>query len=127
MNLADNIMRRQVTEGEDLEILTKIIQQNEGADDVIMDWALVVTWYKIRFKCSGNDWSDTETEDSFNWDNDRCFASFQLSVACGLERCFSIFNYFEVNGNPDHYYWYTHDFYCGLFTDTWPGRIFEIV
>ena len=114
VNLADNIMRRQVTEGEDLEILTKIIQLKEGADDVIVDWALVVTWYKIRFHCYGNDWSDTETEDSFNWDSNRCFASFQLSVACGSERCFSIFNYFEVNGSP--YEWWYAEIYCGLFT-----------
>ena len=122
VNLAENIMRRQVTEGEDLEILTKVIQQKEGADDVIVDWALAITWYKIPFRCNGNDWSNTEAEDSFNWNSNRCFASFQLSVACGSEKCFSIFNYFEVNGSP-RYWWWHSKVYCGLFNGQ--GKFFS--
>ena len=55
VNLAGNIMRRQVTEGEDLQILTKLIQQREDSADVILEWALVVTWYKIKFYCKKND------------------------------------------------------------------------
>ena len=105
VNLAGNIMRRQVTEGEDLQILTELIQQREDSADVIVEWALVVTWYKIKFDCDRNDW---ETQDRF------CFASFQLVVTCGATRCFSIFNYFEINGRPvELMKW---KFYCGMFT-----------
>ena len=105
VNMADRIMRRQVTEGEELQILTKLIQHTERIADFIPEWALVVTWYKIQFSCDRNDW---ETQDN------RCFASFQLVVTCGADRCFSIFNYFEINGRP--YEWSERKFYCGMFT-----------
>ena len=106
VNMAGNIMSRQVTEGEDLQILTKLIQHIDDSADVIVEWALVVTWYKIEFHCEKNDW---ETPDN------RCFASFQLVVTCGADRCFSIFNYFEINGRPQEW-WSERKFYCGMFT-----------
>ena len=119
VNLANNIMRRQVTHGEELNILTKLIQQSENSSDVVVDWALIVTWYKIRVYCTESDWSMDDTwidehHSLFRQDTDRCFASFQLILTCSPQRCFSIFNYFEINGRPRLSA--STRILCGLFT-----------
>ena len=100
VNLASHVLRRQVTEGDDLEILKKVIQRKDNTNDVMLEWALVVTWYKIKFRCE----RDIELHN--------CFASFQLVVTCSSNRCFTVFNYFEVNGKPRENF----NFFCGLFS-----------
>ena len=99
VNLADNIFSRQITSGEDLEILNKVITGTmENSENFVGQWSLVVTWYKIRVRHC-----DSSTGVVIGYYFYECSVSFQIIIVCSEEgdisgRCFVIFNYFETTG-----------------------------
>ena len=76
VNLAGNVLKRETTNPNDLDLITSFI--NRGVPDFEAVSAYVVTWYKIG-TISRRDW----------------FNSFQCIVACGVDKCFIVFDYHE--------------------------------
>ena len=76
VNLAGNVLKRETTNPNDLDLITSFIQR--GVPDFEAVSAYVVTWYKIGTK-QRRDW----------------FNSFQCIVTCGVDKCFIVFDYLE--------------------------------